>query len=39
MGQLKAGILPYIVIYKKIDDRRGAFLLFMYAQCAQKTIS
>ena len=24
--QPKAGILPYIVIYKKVDDRGGAFI-------------
>ena len=33
MGQLEAGILQYIVIYKKVDDRCGAFIN------AQKTIS
>ena len=26
MGQRKAGILPYIVIYQKVDDRHGAFI-------------
>ena len=32
LGHLKAGILPYIVIYKKVYDRSGAFIN------AQKTI-
>ena len=32
MGQLKAGILPYNVIYKNNDDRHGAF------SNAQKTL-
>ena len=26
LGQLKAGILPYIMTDKKDDDRRGAFI-------------
>ena len=32
LGQLQAGILPYIEINKKDDDRRGEFIN------AQKTI-